>query len=136
MNRTHRTLAPTAAAGLALALGAGVLGMAPAQAETATHSAAPASAPAQKPTAQKPTAHGPYALVRSATERTVYYLKTQTPQGGEAPAADGTYAVDITSGSHHEHFTVTAKGGRLDLSRSSILKTARVDPQVSVHWIR
>ena len=135
----HR-IAAVSAAGAALALGAGILVAGPAQAEDAastTSTAQTTAAAASQDTAsQSPESFANLALVRSAAEPTVYWLKAPAPNGiGEVPAPDGTYSVDLTSGSQHEHFVVDSHEGRLDLKDSHILKTAPFDPQITVQWV-
>lgn len=121
------------AAGAALALGAGILSMGPAQAETPS---AAGSETAQQTQQNRPETLDQAALVRSATDPTVYFLKVPSPNGiGEVPAPDATYSVDVVSGGQAEHFTVDSHNGRLDLKDSQILQTAEFEPFVSVNWI-
>ena len=137
----HR-IAAVSAAGAALALGAGILVAGPAQAEDAASTPTGTATSTQQTTAQQaaasqsPESFANLALVRSATEPTVYWLKAPAPNGiGEVHAPDGTYSVDLTSGDQHEHFEVTSHEGRLDLKDSHILKTAAFDPQITVQWV-
>lgn len=134
----------TALAGAALALGAGAFALSPAVAADGSGEdprqddaavAAAASSAAQLRDAQE-TGWGGLALVRSATEPTVYYLKAPAPDGvGEVPAPDGVYRVHLSSHEKSEQHEVPSVEGRLDLSDSTILREARFDPQVSVEWV-
>ena len=125
-----------AGAGALLLLGAGLLAATPAQAEAATSGEKAGVATASAHETPGPEAFTQLALVRSATEPTVYYLKAPAPGGiGEVPAPDGLYRVDIVSGDQHEQLTVTSIRGRLDLGESQILRTAPFEPHVSVSWV-
>ncbi|WP_129358228.1 MULTISPECIES: hypothetical protein [Micrococcaceae] len=124
------------AAGVALALGAGVLGMGPAQAETPSASDSAATPQAEETQHSAPASLDQAVLVKSVTDPTVYYLKVPSPHGiGEAPAPDGMYSVDIVIGDQTEHFTVEAKDGRFDLKDSHILNTSEFEPYVIVDWM-
>lgn len=123
--------ASMAAAGVALALGAGVVSMGPAQATSA-----PSSETKAVSTQSTPQGVEQAALVRSTENPTTYFLKVPNTDGpGELPAPNGTYDVSITSGDQHEQHRVEVKDGVVDLKDSHILQTAQFDPYISITWV-
>ncbi|MCT1367708.1 hypothetical protein [Kocuria sp. HSID16901] len=123
--------ASMAAAGVALALGAGVASMGPAQATAAPTAETKASSADSAPQGVEQAA-----LVRSTEHPTTYFLKVPNTNGpGELPAPHGIYDVSISSGGQYEQHRVEVKDGVVDLKDSHILQTARFDPYISITWV-
>lgn len=135
MIRATRSTARTAAAGAALALGAGVLVAGPAQAAPAVADQQPVAV-TQAPAGDAPSQHPLYSLQHSAHQKGIWYLKVQGPDGfGEYPAPAGKYSVTVTSGGQSETRVVQVKDGVVDLSSSALVRHAAFEPAVSIHWI-